>query len=194
MSTTSISGANKLAQRIVSEAEADARAAFEENVKALRDIRVQSDKAVSARRAELKSQLETAKKSLIGGYQTRATLDGKKDALKRKRAVIDAAFSRAYDAMLALDSESRKHICARMLEAEADGGETIVPAKADRAALESLVSAMPQKRLAVSKEDAKIDGGFVLLGDGYEKDCSFRSLLSVVRNDEETAVYQLLFD
>ncbi len=194
MSTTSISGANRLAQRIVSEAEADARAAFEENEKALRDIRAQSDKAVSARRAELKSQLETAKKSLIGGYQTRAMLDGKKDALKRKRAVIDAAFSRAYEAMLALDSESRKRICARMLEAEADGGETIVPAKADRVALESLVSAMPQKRLTVSKEDAKIDGGFVLLGDGYEKDCSFRSLLSVVRSDEETAVYQLLFD
>jgi hypothetical protein len=53
---------------------------------------------------------------------------------------------------------------------------------------------MPQKRLSLSDKDAAIDGGFVLLGEGYEKDCSFRSLLSVVRGEEETAVYQLLFD
>mgnify|MGYP003593416828 CR=1 FL=1 len=50
-----------------------------------------------------------------------------------------------------------------------------------------------QKNLTISANDAKIDGGFVLVGEGYEKDCSFRSLLSEVRESEETAVYQLLF-
>jgi vacuolar-type H+-ATPase subunit E/Vma4 len=194
MSTTSISGANKLAERIVAEAEADARATLEENEKSLRAIRAESDKTIAAKRAELQNQLDTAVKNLISGYQTRAMLDGKKDALKRKRAVIDAAFSRAYDAFLSLDAESRKRICARMLEAEADGGETIVPAKADRKSLEALAAAAPQKKLSVSKNDAEIDGGFVLLGAGYEKDCSFRSLLNVVRGEEETSVYQLLFD
>ncbi len=194
MSTTSISGANKLAQRIIAEAEADARAALEENEKTLRAIRAESDKAVSVRRTELKNQLEATKKSLIGGYQTRAMLDGKKDALRKKRAVIGAAFSRAYEAVLSLDDEARKRICARMLKAEADGGETIVPAKADRKSMESLASSMPEKRLSVSSENADIDGGFILLGTGYEKDCSFRSLLDVVRDEEETAVYQLLFD
>ena len=158
------------------------------------EIRQQNEKAISARRAELSKQREAANKSFIGGYLTRATLDGKKDALRKKRGVVDAAFSRAYEALLALDAATKQQICARMLEAEAEGGETVVPAKADRAILQALVAGMPQKRLTLSAEDAKIDGGFLLLGDGYEKDCSYLSLLSVVRDEEETAVYQLLFD
>jgi vacuolar-type H+-ATPase subunit E/Vma4 len=194
MATTSISGTNKLAERIVGEAEADARAMREEAEAAAREIQQMSDKAVSARRAELTSQSEAAKKSLISGYQTRATLDGKKDALRKKRAVIDSAFARAYEAVLSLDPEKRKQICAHMLETQTEGGETVVPAPKDRNALAALVAALPQKRLLLSIDDAKIDGGFILLGEGYEKDCSFRSLLSVVHDAEETAIYQLLFN
>ena len=52
---------------------------------------------------------------------------------------------------------------------------------------------MPEKKLSLSGKSAGIDGGFILLGDGYEKDCSFQSLLATVRDEEETAVYQLLF-
>ncbi len=194
MATTTISGTNKLAERIVGEAEADARKLREQALAAANEIRKQSDKAVAARRAELENQREAAKNSLIGGYRTRAALDGKKDALRKKRAVIDDAFSRAYDAVLSLDADTRKQICAKMLQQEAEGGETVVPAKDDRTALKALVAAMPALRLTLSSEDAAIDGGFVLSGEGYEKDCSFRSLLGVVRGEEETAVYQLLFD
>ena len=194
MATTSISGTNKLAERIIQEAETDASAARAEAQAAVDEILAASKKVLSSRSAELKSQSEAAEKSLISGYQTRASLDGKKDTLRKKRVVIDTAFSRAYDAVLALDAEKRKQICARLLETEAEGGEVVVPSPSDRGALQSLIAAMPQKRLSLSADNAKIDGGFLLLGEGYEKDCSFRSLLSVVRDEEETAVYQLLFD
>lgn len=194
MATTSISGTNKLAERIVSEAEAEARAVRAEAQSAVDQINLASERALSTRGAELKSQRETAQKSLVSGYQTRAALDGKKDALRKKRAVIDAAFSSAYQAVLALDTDKRKQICANLLSSEAEGGETVVPAATDRKAMETLIAAMPQKKLTLSAQDAKIDGGFILIGEGYEKDCSFGSLLNVVRDAEETAVYQLLFD
>ena len=194
MATVTISGTNKLAERIVTDAQEEARAVLEQAQEVVLGIQKESEKAISARRAELSSQRISAVKSLIGGYQTRASLDAKKDALRKKRAVIDAAFTRAYDAVLALDSNTRKDICARMIQAHAEGGETVLPAKADRAALVAIVASMPEKKLSLSKDDAGIDGGFVLLGDGYEKDCSFRSLLDTVRDAEETAVYQLLFD
>ena len=194
MATTSISGTNKLAERIINEAETDASAARAEAQASVDDILAASGKALFSRGAELKSQSEAAEKSLISGYRTRASLDGKKDTLRKKRVVIDTAFSRAYDAVLTLDALKRKQICARLLETEAEGQETVVPAPADRDSLKSLIAAMPQKRLSLSEDNAKIDGGFLLLGEGYEKDCSFRSLLGVIRDEEETAVYQLLFD
>ena len=194
MSTVTISGTNKLAERIVSDAQEDAQKILAEAESAASFIRAEGEKAVSARKTELNSQKESAVKSLISGYQTRATLDGKKDALRKKRVVIDAAFTRAYEAMLALNAEKRKGICANLLAAQAEGGETVMPAEQDRAALVALVAAMPEKKLKMSGDSAKIDGGFILLGSGYEKDCSFKSLLTTVRDAEETAVYQLLFD
>ncbi len=194
MSTVTISGTNKLAERIVNDAEEEARALLTEAESEARFIREEGEKAASARKVELNSQKESAVKSLIGGYRTRATLDGKKDALRKKRVVLDAAFTRAYEAMLALGAEKRKAICGNLLAAQAEGGETVVPAEQDRAALVALVAAMPEKKLKVSGDSAGIDGGFILLGGGYEKDCSFKSLLTTVRDAEETAVYQLLFN
>lgn len=194
MSSVTISGTNKLAERIVSDAQDEVRAALAEAEVIASGVRHESDKAVASRKAELLSQQDAAVKSLISGYQTRASLDAKKDALRKKRVVIDAAFTRAYDAMLALEPEKRKSICKNMLATQAEGGETVLPAQADRAALVALIAAMPEKKLSIASDNAKIDGGFILLGDGYEKNCSFKSLLDTVRGAEETAVYQLLFN
>ena len=194
MSSVTISGTNKLAERIVNDAKDDARAVLSEAETAAQGILREGDRAVSARKAELTSQKESAVKSLVGGYRTRAALDAKKDALRKKRAVIDSAFTRAYGAMLSLGEQQRKSVCANMLASQAEGGETVMPAAQDRAALAALILAMPEKKLTLASDSAAIDGGFILLGDGYEKDCSFRSLLSTVRDAEETAVYQLIFD
>ena len=193
MATVTISGTNKLAERIVSDAQAEANRIMSEAEETVNGFRRDSDKAVAARKAELLSQKQSAIDSLISGYRTRASLDGKKDALGKKRAVIDASFLRAYDAMCSLEPKERKSVCENMIKQHAEGGETVLPAEADRAALSSLIAAMPEKKLTLSGKSASIDGGFILLGDGYEKDCSFKSLLATVRDEEETAVYQLLF-
>lgn len=194
MASVTISGTNKLAERIVTDAQDEARAVLAEAQTAAQGILRESEKAVSVRKAELTSQKNNAVTSLVSGYQTRAMLDAKKDALRKKRVVIDAAFTSAYEAMLSLDAEKRKNICKSMLLSQAEGGETVLPAAQDRAAVAALIAAMPDKKLTLASGTAAIDGGFILLGDGYEKDCSFRSLLATIRDAEETAVYQLLFD
>ena len=194
MASVTISGTNKLAERIVTDAQDEARAVLAEAQTAAQGILRESEKAVSVRKAELNSQKNNAITSLVSGYQTRAMLDAKKDALRKKRVVIDSAFTLAYEAMLSLDTEKRKSICKSMLLSQAEGGETVLPAAQDRAAVAALIAAMPDKKLTLASGTAAIEGGFILLGDGYEKDCSFRSLLSTIRDAEETAVYQLLFD
>ena len=194
MATISISGTNKLAERIVTEAEAEAKATLEESGAAVREILAQGEKAVAATRAELLVKRETEEAGILGGYQTRAALDGRKAALAKKRAVIDRAFSSAYQAVLSLDAAKRGKICERMLRAETEGGETIMPAANDRKAIEQALASMPEKKLKLSNENASLDGGFLILATGYEKDCSFASLLDQVRSEEETNVYKLLFD
>jgi V/A-type H+-transporting ATPase subunit E len=194
MATISISGTNKLAERIISEAEADAqkmRAAAEDTA---RSIRSESEKAVSSKRSDLESKREAEKQSLLDGFKTRTELDGRKNVLSKKRAVIDDVFSRAYQAVLALDETSRTKICETMLRNEAEGGETVVPAKADRKGIAAALAGLGERKLKLSEKDAQIEGGFLLVSESYEKDCSFSSLMDAVRSDEETNVAKMLFD
>ena len=127
-------------------------------------------------------------------YEYPASIDGKKAALQKKRDVIDLVFENGYKAMCALSPEKRAEICTKLLQKEAEGGETVVPAAADRELIEKAVASLKSVNLTVSPEDAGIDNGFLLKGNGYEKDCSFRSILTLLRDLEETEVAKLLFN
>ena len=81
-----------------------------------------------------------------------------------------------------------------MLREEAEGGETVLPAKADRKGIASVLAKMSDRKLTMSDKDADIEGGFFLVSKSYEKDCSFRSLMNAVRSEEETNVAKMLFD
>lgn len=191
---TANSGTNKLAARIIAEAQADAETALAKGREAILAIEAERDKQLNGQKKTLAGQRDAAVKSMIDGFGTRAALDGRKSALAKKRAVIDEAFSRAYDALLALDAAERGRICLGLLQREAEGGETVAPAAVDRAALQAALATLKEKHLKLSETDAPIDGGFLLLGKGYQKDCSFTALLDSVRDEEETAVAKLLFD
>lgn len=193
MSTQEMTGANKLAARILDDAHADAAAQAEEAGKRISAIQASSERTLAERAEAFAQKRREAVSSVLDGCRTRAALDGRKSTLARKRAVIDAAFARAYEALCELDAASRGEICKDMLLGEAEEGDTVVPAKADRAALERLTSLITDRKLTISSEDAPFDGGFLLVSAGYEKDCSFASLLSQLRDAEEPNVARLLF-
>lgn len=193
MSTQEMTGTNKLAERIVSDARADAEIQAEEAKKSISAIKAQSDKALAERAAEFAAKREAAVRSVLDGCRTRASLDGRKSTLAKKRVVIETVFDRAYDALLKLDAASRGAVCKSMLLREAADGDTVCPAKADRAEIEALVASIGDRKLSVSPEDAPLEGGFLLVNAGYEKDCSFLSLLGELRGDEETHIAKRLF-
>ena len=194
MSTLSISGTNKLAERIVGDAEAEAQKTLAEANAAAEQIRAENERAVKTLRASYALKRESAVKSRTAGFLTRAALDGRKSALSKKRVIIDEAFQNAYQALLRLDETKRTLICEQLLRAEAEGGETVVPAKADRKGIERVLVGMKDKSLTLSSQDAPIEGGFLLLSKSYEKDCSFRSLMNETRQNAETSVAKMLFD
>ena len=193
MATTTISGTNKLAERIVSEAEAEAKRTLERAEEEVRAVEAECERAAAEKRAVSETRRDAAAKAVRDGFVTRANLDAKKSALKKKRAVIDAAFEEAYQALLKLNAEERARLCEQMLRAEAEGGEQVRPAKADRMGVQHAVKNV-DRGLRLSDEDAPVDGGFVLVGEGYEKDCSFRSLMGMLRANEETNAAKRLFD
>lgn len=187
------SGTNKLAERIIADARAMAeKTMMEANTNAMSISADNVEKCGDLRR-EFRQKREAAVESVLDGSKTRAMIDGKKAALQKKRALIDEVYAQTYTALCALDADRRGEICRRLLCNEAEGGETVVPAAADREQIATVLSAMQDIDLTLSEQDAPIDGGFLLIGKGYEKDCSFRAILSLLRDTEETAVAKLLF-
>lgn len=190
---TNVNGANKLAERIVSDARADAEQTLSEARMSVDTLKREAEARMQALSADHEAKRQAAVASVIDGSKTRASLDARKAALAKKRAVIDDAFSQAYANMCALDASARGAICRRMLSSEAEGGETVVPAATDRIAIAAILAELPIANLTLSDVDAPIDGGFLLVGRGYEKDCSFKAILSQLRDNEETNVAGILF-
>ena len=78
------------------------------------------------------------------------------------------------------------------MQTEAADGDAVLPAKQDRSVIEKLLSQVPAK-LTLSEEDAPFEGGFLLRGGSYEKDCSLDALMAELRLQEETNAARILF-
>ena len=193
MATQEMTGTNKLAERILSDARADAEKTASEAAKSIASIQAESEKRLATKRAEQENKCALAVKSVLDGCKTRASLDGRKAALAKKRAVIDETFRQVREGMLALSETERASICLGMLERDAEAGETVVPSRRDRGAVERILKGFTKAPLTLSDRDADIDSGFLLAGEGYEKDCSFSALLEDFRAAEETGVAAYLF-
>ena len=192
--------AQKLIDRIISEARDEAEAMLDAAAgEAERTLLVARDDIFKIdEEAELKAkQLREAE---LEKSRPNAALDSRKYALKTKRQLVDEAFALAADKLNAMEQAKRLELIKKLLLKEAEGGELIKPAKADRqliaSALDAVNAALKEAgkaALSMDNADAGIDGGFVLTANGYEKNCSFAALLRDVRAQEESAVAAILF-
>ena len=89
-------GANKLAERILDDARADAGRVLDDAKAGAQALRSEAQARMEAYSADCAARREAAAAALVDSGKTRASLDGRKAALQKKRLVIDEAFRRAY--------------------------------------------------------------------------------------------------
>ena len=113
---------------------------------------------------------------------------------------LDEAFAAALKELCAMTGEARAALLSSIAAEEADGGETLRPAKADEAGIEAVLQKVNatlaqngRAALALGPVDESIAGGFTLVGGGYEKDCSFEAMLREARDRLEGGVAKRLF-
>ena len=189
-------GAERLTSRIVEEAEAEAgRIIMEAEAKA-GAISSQAEAEAERLNIEYAKKAEKAAADIIERSRTNGALDSRKTALREKRRVLDAAFAQAEKQLCALEGEGRATLIARMIEENVKGGETLRPAKPDRARIASLIEkqnpSLPCP--AALGEDIDAEGGFRLLGCGYETDCTFEAMLRDFRERRESEAARVLFE
>ena len=176
-----LADANEAAAKVLAEAEASCNG-----------IRESYEQEIAERADRCEKERAQQVKAVLDGYKTRAELDGRKDALRDKRAVLDDVFREAYQNMLALPADKREKLYLSILKSEAVDGDTVEPAACDREVLKKAIAALPFS-VRISERDAGAEAGFVLYGKSYEKDCSMKAILRELRDAEETKIAKILF-
>lgn len=186
----SIGNKDKLLSRIIDDAKLDAKQTRKQADETIESINLDRDERIAALIAEHEKARDAQVKGIVDGHRTRSTLEARKEALKDRREIVDKVFDAAHTQVLKLDDDKRKKLYLSMLHHEAVKGDRIMPAKADRAILSQI---LPQG-LTLTDEDAPINGGFRIIGKGYEKDCSTDAIMAQLRMDEETQAARKLFE
>ena len=105
--------ADKLIERILGEAEADAKAARDKAAESCRAVMADCDKKIAERANIAAAARDTAVKGVLDGARTRAELDGRKETLSVRRRILDEAFAAATKELNALTGSRREAILLR---------------------------------------------------------------------------------
>lgn len=202
MANEVLNGANKLLERILEEARADASKTASEAEETIAALRSEAAQEAEKAKAAFEKQRGDVVRAILERSRTNAELFARKAALDKRRSVLDRAFDLAYEKLCAFTDAERTAVCREMILTEAEGGEIVLPAEADRAIFEALLPAANAdlkgkgvQPVSLSERNApQMAHGFLLVGKGYEKDCSFEALLRDARMLEDTNVSGILFD
>lgn len=184
--------ADNLIERILSEARETAEHILAEADKQCNDIRIDQEKRIALNAEALSKTRALQVKEILDGASTRARLEGQKEALADKRDLLNKAFDAAYQALCGQNSEELSKLFAAVLKKEAEKGDTVFTAEADREAVEKAIL-QSGAEVTLAEENASCERGFILRGKSYEKNCSLKAVLDELRDNEETKVAEILF-
>lgn len=187
-------GADKLITSILEEARALA-AAYEAQAAAdIETIKAELDEDREKLRDEFAEKARAEREDILKRARTNAELDCRRELLERKHGVINAAYEAAEKRLNALSGREREEVLSRVLARELEGGETVCPSEKDRETLKKLLPECGVPGLSLGETVKGIEGGFIVRGANFVKDCSFKALMEDVKADTLSAVAAILFD
>ena len=126
--------------------------------------------------------------------------DGKKLILSKKQEILNAVFEKAYQNVLNLDSTAYEKLLLSLIEKYALGDEKVILPKNGKTPADFIEKANRVLRdkgkpgnLELSQETRDFDGGFILLTDEIEVNCSLADLFAEKHDELVAQVSEMLF-
>ena len=193
-----MNGIEKITARITAEANEAAAAVIAEAEKTAGEIRAayqkKADEAYEARMNEGNTEVRLGAER----EQRAAKLQSRKDTLALKQSILERAYGRAKEKLLALPEEKYTAFLASQAgHAAVTGHERIVINSQDRSMGEA--NAILTERglpagLTLSDESGDFSGGLKLREGSVEVNCTVDTLLALSRNSLDAEIAAILFD
>lgn len=198
-----MNGIEKITQRIAAEAEAECGRITAEAEQRCAAIRAEYDaKAAQVYESAMaRGKQEIEQRSIREEGTLR--MDAKKDMLLLKQELVQEAFSRAREKLLALPREEYVDFAAKLAAAAASAGtEEIILSEKDAGELGAEITAKANDllhsmgkagELRLSAETRELGRGLILRDGSVETNCTVDTLLEQVRSTSESEVTKILF-
>ena len=195
-------GIDRISQRIIEDAQAEAAGVIEDaqdRARSLKDRRtIEVEKNNERLHRENSDKAQERKRRMLAVAQ----LEMRKDILTVKQELIDKAMEEARKAIIHMPREEYRDMIARMLIGSAEGDEEVVFSKADSERLDkglieevntNLKEQGKKGNLKLSPDRGSFDGGFILRSGGMEINNTFESIIRMSRDELESQVAHILF-
>lgn len=189
-------GKEAIINRILSDAKAEAKANLD-------DAQKKADKLFSSANEQcekMRNDFEKDKKRIHDEILFRssvvAELDAQKYVLQAKNLLISQTFEKVLDKLKKLDSKVYDKLISKMLEFASDGDVVTVSSNDKKSfTKEKLADFAAQKKvkLSLSKDNGDFVGGIVLSSGGVDKNITFETEISQLKEEYEEVVAKMLF-
>lgn len=196
-------GLQKITQRILDDAQIESQKLISEGETKASAIRADQREEATALKLKLekvaKAEAEDHKKRLIAA----AELEMRKDMLSAKRSMLDKAFANSVEALKNLPlAEYSEAIKSMLLSLNFSGEAEIVFSTNDKGKFDGdfaeemntvLKAIGKDMKIKLSEKNGEFDGGFMLLGNGFEINNTLLTRTNLVRDELEPIIAKILF-
>ncbi|MEG2083828.1 MAG: V-type ATP synthase subunit E family protein [Oscillospiraceae bacterium] len=202
-------GAKQILDAIMIEARSDSEQITQNAQNTVAETRERTVADADARAAKIEIRAKADAEEIERRRMLTAGIEARKNTLAARRSLIEQAFSAALVRLCALDGEPYTELVTKLaLEASATGDEKLVvpldvrerfekPYCGKTSVLDTLNNELKKigkkGALSLDTQSGNFAGGFKLVGEFSDVDCSFTPLVSAWRDEHETEVSSLLF-
>ncbi len=195
--------AEKIVEKILSDARAEAQRVLEGARAQAAQIREQAEREAQRQRELILAQAHQEAQSRRRAQIAAATAEARNAVLQAKRALLERVFSQAAERIMTLPANEYKSWLLRLLlKAVETGDEEVILSPGDRQTLgealvreanAQLVQHGKKGALRLSLETRNIGRGFILKGKNSEINVTLKTLLRRVQDELEIDVARMLF-
>ncbi|HHV29544.1 V-type ATP synthase subunit E [Acetivibrio mesophilus] len=198
-----MAGVEKLKERILEEARAQAEANIKRAQEEASKIIAAAQNDADAKKAQI---LEKAKNEAVDvkkRLKAMAELEARKKKLQARQEVVDEAFNKTLEKLNSLPDKEYEEIISRMVVSSIESGsEEIILSPRDKQRIsagfiEGINKKLSQRgidgKIRLSEETKNISGGFILKSGNIEINNSFEAVIRMKREEVEAEVIKALF-
>ena len=199
-----MNGIEKITGRIAENADQEAKTLLQRAEKEAAEIRAGYEATAESEYAETVRKGKADAEDRIVRLQGVAQLEGRKLQLAAKQEMLDKAFDAALEQLLNLPENDYVALLAKLaVEGSSTGAEALIFSVKDRprygkrvviAANELLRSQGKPANLTLSEESREFQGGLYIQNGKIENNCTFATIIRMLREQMSGEVASILFD